>query len=69
MTNQGELLTKRWLSFLSLASLGIETYVSNIAISFYLNIVCKNVSCDVSLNVTNWGEWGKFLCDVRIDVL
>jgi len=30
--------------------LGIETYVSNIAISFYRNIVCKNVECDVGLN-------------------
>ncbi len=33
----------------SLPWLGIEIYVSNISISFYRNIVCKNVLCGVVL--------------------
>jgi len=33
----------------SLPWLVIETYVSNIAVSFYRNIVCKNVFCEVDL--------------------
>jgi len=35
--------------FQSLLLLGIEVYVSNIAISFYRNIVRKNIVCDVGL--------------------
>jgi len=35
----------------SLPWLGIEIYVSNITISFYRNIVCKNATYDVGLNM------------------
>jgi len=49
MANQDTLLTKlnpRYVRvFKSLPWLGIEFYVSKISMSFYRNIVCKNIVC------------------------
>jgi len=43
------LLTKNVVFFKKLPWLGIEIYVSNISISFYRNIVSKNIFCDMGL--------------------
>jgi len=53
MPNQGKFLkntTYLVLCFVkSLPWLAIETFVLKLSISYYRNIVCKNVSCDVGL--------------------